>query len=364
MKKLLALLLTLCMACTLLASVAMAAGSGWKKEEDGWRYYNADGSYLTGVVLFRSGDKHYRFLFSSRGYLLTGDDDGEVFLGGHRYYLNPNRRSNQPSTYWAVSDYTRVTPNVGVTYYDSNGLSYAGWLKRGEKGEDLVYQTVVRRAGQKDLCIFVTGAQYIPESLDPNYPASYGVTIPAGRYFFDGEGRLVQREGWYMGGDGYLYHVTNRGQVIWQGAVANERGALANRQTAEQMQSSLRPMQQNMLNLINNARISSGSTVVSLRDSLCLAATMRAMEMARLGSTAHTRPDGTGWETILFTVHEMEEMGASIAAERDDGGASVLRSLYSSDTKYRYFGVGSCTNPNGETFYAIIFSEQGGSVLK
>lgn len=363
MKRFISVCLLLCLLLTLLPAGAFAADTGrWEQDSTGWRYRNADGTWQRGAVLFQYGDEFRRFLFDWDGYLQTGDKDGEVYLLGNRYYINPYRSLSNPNSCWAVSDYTRAQEGVGVTYYDANGISYAGWLKQKDGG--YVYQTTIRRPGVKDVNIFVVGPQYIPESLDPNYPAGYGVTIPAGRYFFDNYGRLVQQEGLYYGADGYVYYVTGRGQIIWQGPVANARGALANRQSAEAVQASMRPMQERMLNRMNNARIQNGSTVISLRDSLCLAATMRAMEMARMHSTQPVRPDGSSWNTILFSTYESEEKGTQIEYTEPNAEERVFEALSSMDAKYRYFGVGKCTDVSGQTYYAVIFSEQGGSVLQ
>lgn len=334
----------------------------WQQDARGWRFLGtADNNYQRGSVLFRyKSGLLRRFLFDWEGYLQTGDEDSEVFLLGNRYLVNPEKNLADPNTCWAAMNYTYVHAGVGVTYYDANGISYVGWLK--ENASDYVYQTIIQREGMKDLYIFVTGPQYIPESDDPDYPAGSGHRIPAGRYFFDNNGHLAHQEGLYYGDDGWLYYVTNRGQIIWQGEAMNSRTTLANRQTAELLQPTMRFVQQQLLDKFNTSRVNSGSTVLKLRDSLCLAATMRAAEMARMHSANHTRPDGSSWDTILFSRYQKEEKSAAVTYNVVGADEIVFSDILSTDAAYHYVGIGKCTSVNGQTYYAIIYSEQGGSV--
>ncbi len=89
---------------------------------------------------------------------------------------------------------------------------------------------------------------------------------------------------------------------------------------------------------------------------------MRAVEMARMHSEAHTRPNGKSWDTILFSNYQKEEKSAAVAYNVWGADDIAFPNIISTDSKYNYVGIGKCTAVNGQTYYAVIYSEQGGSV--
>lgn len=195
-----------------------------------WKYVKEDGTPLTGGHwLKEKAGAPNLYLFDRAGALQTGvrkssiapdgseiriSAAGDVWMNGHRYYLNPDRKLTDPKTCYAMTDYNRILPNNGgVSYYDKNGITYRGWL-RGADGR-MRYQTYIQPDGHGggDYCLIVWRMQYIPESPDPDHPNDPAYNIPAGHYFFDDYGVLVRQEGWHDGKDGMEYYTTAEGRV-------------------------------------------------------------------------------------------------------------------------------------------------------
>ncbi len=203
--------------------------------EDGetmWKYVEEKGGApLTGghwLAAQENGRNLY--LFDGEGALQTGvkktslapdgseiriSAAGDVWMNGHRYYLNPDRKLTDPKTCYAMTDYERILPqNGGISYYDKNGISFRGWL-RGSDGS-MRYQTYIQPDGNGggDYYLIVWRVQYLPECQDPDHPGDPAYNIPAGWYFFDDYGVRVTREGWYDGKDGREYYANADGMVL------------------------------------------------------------------------------------------------------------------------------------------------------
>ena len=188
----------------------------------------SNGTPLTGGHWIAGDDKTRNlYLFDGAGFLLTGGQasaaapdgsgirisaTGDVWMNGHRYYLNPERDLNAPQSCYAMTNYNRVLANNGgISYHDKNGITYRGWL-RGADGS-MRYQTYIQPDGGDGYCLIVWRVQYIPESPDPDYPNDPAHNIPAGWYFFDDNGIRVTAAGWYDGKDGWEYYANADGRV-------------------------------------------------------------------------------------------------------------------------------------------------------
>ncbi len=193
-----------------------------------WKYVESNGTPLTGGHWLAEDDKTWNlYLFDGAGFLLTGGQAsaaapdgsgirisaaGDVWMNGHRYYLNPERDLNAPQSCYAMTNYSRVLANNGgISYHDKNGITYRGWL-RGADGS-MRYQTYIQPEGGEGYCLIVWRVQYIPESPDPDYPNDPTHNIPAGWYFFDDNGIRVTAAGWYDGKDGREYYANADGRV-------------------------------------------------------------------------------------------------------------------------------------------------------
>lgn len=190
MKQMTAMLLIVCLLAALLPVSAFAAGTGWVRGGSGWQYVGADGRAATGVCWIEAEGN--RYVFDAAGILQTGDAEGDVEMGGSLYYINPESSPENPSSCYAVRNYTRVRPE-GITYYDGDGITFEGWMC-AENGR-YRYQTRIQRPGQKDLCIYVWRAQYLPERVHPEHPDDPSYNIPAGWYLFDDEGLWIDGSG-------------------------------------------------------------------------------------------------------------------------------------------------------------------------
>lgn len=145
-------------------------------------------------------------------------NDGGILLNGNLYYLNPNCDESDPRTCYVVTDYLRVRANyAGQTYYDQDGITFVGWMKTPNGG--LRYQTRIPQPNQtNDLYLIVWRIQELPACQHPDYPGDASHMLPAGRYFFDDDGILVQKEGWNDGKDGKEYYTNANGMVTLERA--------------------------------------------------------------------------------------------------------------------------------------------------
>jgi len=195
----------------MLLPMAFAEGQGWRAEDGGWRYYT-NGAPLKNVNWIEAEGNFYIF-DDTTGLLQTGDADGDVLMNGNLYYINPDKNLSNPASCYAVRNYTR-TRSAGVTYYDSNGITFVGWMSTADGGR--MYQTLIRKediGAAKDLYIYVWRGQHLPAGIDPITREP----IPAGWYLFGEDGVLVQKAGWHDSEDLCAYRTNEQGLILEKG---------------------------------------------------------------------------------------------------------------------------------------------------
>ncbi len=216
MKRTFTICLTLYLALMLLPAV-FAEGQGWRAEDGGWRYY-MNGAPLKIVNWIEAVGNFYIF-DNATGLLETGDADGDVLMNGNLYYINPNKNLSNPASCYAVRNYTR-TRSAGVTYYDSNGITFVGWMSTADGGR--MYQTLIRKediGAAKDLYIYVWRGQHLPAGIDPITREP----IPAGWYLFGEDGVLMQEAGWHDSEDLCAYRTNEQGLILEKGPRGTNR---------------------------------------------------------------------------------------------------------------------------------------------
>ncbi len=193
-----------------------------------WKHTEADGTPSTGVrYIENSNGTGAHYIFNNDGTLVTNQNtvaagsnitvsgDGEILINGNLYYLNPDRNENDPRTCYVMTDYLRIRPNyAGQTWYDKDGITFVGWMKNADGG--LRYQTRI----SDNYYLIVWRIQDLPACQHPDHPGDPAYNLPAGRYFFDDEGVLVQKEGWNDGKDGKEYYTNSSGLVTQERAKA------------------------------------------------------------------------------------------------------------------------------------------------
>ena len=131
---------------------------GWVETEEGWYYYNKDGSFLTGIQ--KVGSKWY--FFSEEGIMQTGWID----VDGDRKFF---RENGSMATGWQAAD--------GYWYYfDTEGTVETGWILSG------------------------TNWYYLDQD---GHMLTDWQKIGAVWYCFKSDGRM--RTGWYLDGEDYYY---------------------------------------------------------------------------------------------------------------------------------------------------------------
>ena len=191
-----------------------------------FKHTEPDGTPSTGVRLLETSDgKTVRYIFNNDGTVVSSQKaaegsasvqvtiEGEVLVNGNLYFLNPDRDPADPRTCYVMTDYLRIRDNyAGQTYYDKDGIPFTGWMKNAEGG--LRYQTRIPQPDKAtDLYLIVWRVQDLPACQHPDHPGDPAYFLPAGRYFFDDEGVLVQEEGWHDGKDGKEYYTNANGMV-------------------------------------------------------------------------------------------------------------------------------------------------------
>lgn len=122
---------------------------------------------------------------------------------------------------------------------------------------------------------------------------------------------------------------------------------------------------ESVLSYVNQYRSEAGVGALALDEDLCLAAAMRAQEMADANVLSHTRPDGSSCFTVLkqFSVPYMAT-GENIANGYTDAG-SVCNAWYHSEGHYRNMvsgsfgriGVGLAVSKNGMLYWVQLFGD-------
>ena len=114
---------------------------------------------------------------------------------------------------------------------------------------------------------------------------------------------------------------------------------------------------------LNSARSAAGVSELTLDDSLCTAACVRAAEMAYSGTIGSKRPDGSSCYTVLDDLDIESKSEFELTCKGYTGGAEAVDALkakkanatqMTSET-YTKVGVGAASNPEGIMYFCIIF---------
>ncbi len=384
MKRAFAFFITLCLALSLLPCAAFAEQDGWQQANGGWMYYQNGVPLKNAQWIEAEGG---RYIFNDAGLLQTGDAEGDVLTGGNLYYINPRKDLNNPATCYAVRNYTRQRgQEIGITYYDADGITFMGWIK--DASGSLRYQTRIPKenvpGASKDLYIYVWHAQPITEVRpDPDYPDDHSRDIPTGWYLFDDNG-ILMCSAQNCTVDGITYTTDTDGRILSpyltlpgesedpkRPALSDVEGLhLTNQQIAERFQPANAAANQTILDMTNQYRAEVGAAPLVLDQKMCVAATVRAIEMAQSGIFSHTRPNDTECFTIFedcgFSTAHIYSMGENIAMNAGYSDPDIQACIgwrnssghYRNmiDTGYRTLGVGKCIGQGGKIYYVQLFA--------
>lgn len=122
---------------------------------------------------------------------------------------------------------------------------------------------------------------------------------------------------------------------------------------------------ESVLSYVNQYRSEVGASALVLDEDLCLAAALRAQEMADTNVLSHTRPDGSSCFTVLeqFSIPHRAS-GENIASGYADA-QSVCNGWYHSEGHYRNMvsgnygriGVGMAVSKNGMPYWVQLFGD-------
>ena len=227
---------------------------GWKKEDDGWYYYNNDGNLKTGWLqlgetyyyLDGNDPEHpgrmacdekktingYNYFFNTSGAMQTGwirrpegwyyaypggnQQFGWLQIGNNYYYLDKNDEYSGRM----VAD-EKKTINGYNYFFEGGGVMQTGWVRRPE-GWYYAYPGGNQRFGW----VKTGGYWYYLDQNNEEYPGlmAYDQTLTIGNteYVFKSGGAMYT--GWrYVSGEGYYYYDENSGQKIsgWKSVNGN-----------------------------------------------------------------------------------------------------------------------------------------------
>ena len=227
---------------------------GWKKEDDGWYYYNNDGNLKTGWLqigetyyyLDDNDPEHpgrmacdekktingYNYFFNTSGAMQTGwirrpegwyyaypggnQQFGWLQIGNNYYYLDKNDEYSGRMT----AD-EKKTINGYNYFFEGGGVMQTGWVKRPE-GWYYTYPGGDQRFGW----VKTGGYWYYLDQNNEEYPGLMAydqmLTIGNTEYVFKFGGAMYT--GWrYISGEGYYYYDENSGQKIsgWKSVNGN-----------------------------------------------------------------------------------------------------------------------------------------------
>ena len=227
---------------------------GWKKEDDGWYYYNNDGNLKTGWLqlgetyyyLDGNDPEHpgrmacdekktingYNYFFNTSGVMQTGwvrrpegwyyaypggnQQFGWLQIGNNYYYLDKNDEYSGRM----VAD-EKKTINGYNYFFEGGGVMQTGWVRRPE-GWYYAYPGGNQRFGW----VKTGGYWYYLDQNNEEYPGlmAHDQTLIIGNteYVFKSGGAMYT--GWrYVSGEGYYYYDENSGQKIsgWKSVNGN-----------------------------------------------------------------------------------------------------------------------------------------------
>ena len=227
---------------------------GWKKEDDGWYYYNNDGNLKTGWLqlgetyyyLDGNDPEHpgrmacdekktingYNYFFNTSGAMQTGwvrrpegwyyaypggnQQFGWLQIGNNYYYLDKNDEYSGRM----VAD-EKKTINGYNYFFEGGGVMQTGWVRRPE-GWYYAYPGGNQRFGW----VKTGGYWYYLDQNNEEYSGlmAHDQTLIIGNteYVFKSGGAMYT--GWrYVSGEGYYYYDENSGQKIsgWKSVNGN-----------------------------------------------------------------------------------------------------------------------------------------------
>ncbi len=116
---------------------------------------------------------------------------------------------------------------------------------------------------------------------------------------------------------------------------------------------------------INDIRRSAGKSALTLDDSLCTAASVRATEMAYSGKVGSKRPGGSGYASVLTDLGLSNPKPWELTCKGYSDSSSAVNAIKASDANYsgitgdsyKKIGIGVAADPEGNLYWSFIFTE-------
>ncbi len=115
---------------------------------------------------------------------------------------------------------------------------------------------------------------------------------------------------------------------------------------------------------VNAVRKAQGKDELQADSNLSTAASVRAVEMAYSGKVGSTRPNKSGYSTVLTDLNYTVSKPMELTCKGYSDGASAVGALKSgagldrmTADNYKKIGVGVAANPEGTLYWSVFFSE-------
>ena len=313
-------------------------------ENDRWYYYE-DGQRVPdkqGIVYYNGGE----FLVVN-GMVVT--NSGLVFYNGNWYFLYKGQLQNQ---------YTGLVQYDGEWFYIDEGIldSSCNGILWYNGGEFLVSEGRIRY-DYSGLFQEKNGEWYFLSNGQVQNQYS-GIAQYDGEGFYITEGMLNKNYIGYVKYDGSVFYV-QYGQMV-----QNEQAMLIYYK-AESNKNAYSQDLQEVTRYVNQYRAEVGRKAVVLDDDLCIAACIRAQEMADNDTLSHTRPNGSSCFTIMNEMAIQYSAAGENIAYGYESAAKVSKGWYNSEGHYRNMvnanfgkiGVGEAVNKNGRKYWVQLFTD-------
>lgn len=313
-------------------------------ENDRWYYYE-NGQRISdkqGIIYYNGGE----FLVVN-GMVIT--NSGLVQYKDNWYFLYQGQIQSQ---------YTGLAQYDGEWFYIDRGIldSSRNGILRYNGGEFLISEGRVRY-DYSGLFQNENGDWYFLSNGQVQNQYS-GLAQYDGEWFYIREGKLDINYIGYVKYDGSVFYVQNGQMVQNENAIAIYYNAEANKNAYNQDL-------QEVTRYVNQYRTEVGVKPVELDDDLCIAACIRAQEMADNDYFSHTRPNGSSCFTIMDEMAIHYTWAGENIAYGYASAASVSNGWYHSErhygnmvsTEFGKIGVGEAADKNGRKYWVQLFTD-------
>jgi uncharacterized protein YkwD len=292
------------------------------------------------------------------------DYGGSKFLVAHGVVANISGLCECNGKWYYMSRGQVQTQYTGLAYYDGEWFYVENGILDTSKGGIVKYDTglFLISAGRvrydySGLFQDTDGTWYFLSNgqVQTQYT---GLVQYDGQWFRIDSGKLDNTYEGYTKYDGSVFYVVN-GQVVFEHQMIDTYNNAVNDRTIYADEIS------DVLSYVNQFRAEVGVEPLNLDEDICVAACIRAQEMADNNVFSHTRPNGSRWVTVLEQLELGEYVWAENIARGYNDAYSVSYGWYNSPGHYanminsdlNNIGIGVAKAADGTKYWVQLFTD-------